>query len=105
MSGDPSLFGDDQSSAPVQTAHVETPIPDWLVNQLKDALTSLGLTTMAERQLAIEAAAERPVQSLRALTRAEALRVLERLSFRSAPPAPSASAWDAREEDTWIDRL
>jgi hypothetical protein len=59
---------------------------------------------MAERQRAIEAVAGRPVESLRSLTPAEAMRVLERLS-----PEPSktrsASAWDDRGEDTWIDRL
>lgn len=102
MSGDLSLFGDDQ---PVQPVNTDAPIADWLVDQLKEALTVRGLTTMAERQQAIEAAAERPVESLRSLTRAEALRVLERLNADPAPQARSASAWDNRAEDTWIDRL
>jgi len=105
VSGDLSLFGDDQPSTPVEPARIETPIPDRLVDQLKEALTARGLTTMAERQQAIEAAAERPVESLRSLTRAEALRVLERLNAEPAPQARSASAWDNRAEDTWIDRL
>ena len=105
MSGDLSLFGDDQPVRPVQPVSTDAPIADWLVDQLKEALTVRGLTTMAERQQAIEAAAERPVESLRSLTRAEALRVLERLNADPAPQSRSASAWDNRAEDTWIDRL
>lgn len=105
MSGDLSLFGDDQPSTPAQPAPAETNIPDWLVHQLRDALTASGLTTMAERQRAIEAATDRPVESLRSLTRGEALRVLERLNAESAPQSRSGSSWDDRDEDTWIDRL
>lgn len=106
MSDDLSLFGDDKPNEPVQPVRTEAaPIADWLIDQLRGALTARGLTTVVERQRAIEAAAERPVESLRSLTRAEALRVLERLGPESAPDARSASAWDARDEDTWIDRL
>lgn len=110
MSGDLSLFGDDQPSddqptAPVQPAGTDTSIPDWLVDQLKDALTARGLTTMTERQQAVEATAGRPVESLRSLTRSEALRVLERLNAESGPQTRSGSSWDDRDEDTWIDRL
>jgi DNA polymerase-3 subunit epsilon len=60
---------------------------------------------MAERQHAIEAAVERPVESLRSLTRGEALRVLTLLSSTPAPHTVQTSAWDDREDDTWIDRL
>ena len=103
---DLSLFGDDQPNEPVQPVRREAPpIADWLVDQLRGALTARGLITVVERQRAVEAAAERPVESMRSLTRAEALRVLERLSPESAAQTRSASAWDDRDEDTWIDRL
>jgi hypothetical protein len=107
VSGDLSLFGDDEPDAQVGPAPVptEAPIADWLVDQLREALTASGLTTMEERQRAIEAAAGRPVESLRSLTRAEALRVLSQLHSAVAPQTQSASAWDSRDEDTWIDRL
>ena len=59
---------------------------------------------MSECQQAVEAVTGRPVESLRALTRAEALRVVSELSPTTAPKA-GASAWDDREGDTWIDRL
>ena len=105
VSGDLSLFGDDQSDEPVQPVRTEVSIPDWLVDSLREALTARGLTTMDQRQEAIEAAAGRSVESLRALTRAEAMRVLEQLSPASASEKGSTSSWDDRDEDTWIDRL
>ncbi|MGY1690375.1 hypothetical protein [Geodermatophilus sp. SYSU D01105] len=74
MSGDLSLFGDDQPQKPAQPVSADAPIADWLVDSLREALTARGLATMAERQRAIEATTGRPVDSLRSLTRAEALR-------------------------------
>jgi hypothetical protein len=89
----------------VQPLPNEVPIADWLVDSLRDALTAGGLTTTAERQRAIQAAVGRPVDSLRSLTRAEALRALTRLTPASVPQALATSCWDTRDEDTWIDRL
>jgi DNA polymerase-3 subunit epsilon len=103
VSGDLSLFGDDESNEPVQPARSQASIPDWLVDSLRKALDARGLQVMDERQKAIEAVAERPVESLRSLTRAEAMRVLERLG--APAPQSRSTAWDEREEDTWIDRL
>lgn len=105
MSGDLSLFSDDQPAEPAQTGRPEEQIADWLVDRLRKALDARGLTTMAERQKAIGAAAERPVESLRSLSRSEALGVLERLALAQAPQKRSATAWDDRHEETWIDRL
>ena len=83
----------------------QAPIADWLVKDIRTALEARGLATMAERQHAIETAVGRPVESLRSLTRAEALRVLSLLGPTPAPQTKPMSAWDARDEDTWIDRL
>jgi hypothetical protein len=105
VSGDLSLFGDDPPEDPVQPAPPEAPIADWLVNDIRAALTARGLTTMAERQETIEAAVGRHVESLRSLTRAEALRALSLLGSRHAPQKSQTSAWEARKEETWIDRL
>ncbi|WP_141242914.1 hypothetical protein [Geodermatophilus obscurus] len=105
MSGDLSLFGDDQPHEPAPPVRTEVPIADWLVDALREALTARGLTTTGERQRAVESVAGRPVESLRALTRAEALHILSSLGPASAPETRSASAWDNREENTWIDRL
>jgi DNA polymerase-3 subunit epsilon len=106
VSGELSLFDDDASpDEPTPPVATEAAIADWLVNDIRTALTTRGLTTMAERQEAIEAVVERPVESLRSLTRAEALRVLSSLASATAPQTDSGSAWDDRDEDTWIDRL
>ena len=99
-----SLFGEEPPEAPGQAVPRDDSIADWLVEDIRAALTARGLTGMAERQEAIEAAVERPVESLRSLTRAEALRVLASLRSPSAQ-ADKASSWDNRDEDTWIDRL
>jgi hypothetical protein len=105
VSGDLSLFGDESPKEPVQSAPTQAPIADWLVKDIRTALAARGLATMAERQHAIETAVGRPVESLRSLTRAEALRVLSLLGSTQASERNPTSAWDARNEDTWIDRL
>ena len=105
VSGDLSLFGDDKPIEPVIVASIGAPIAEWQVDLLRRALDARGLTTMPERQAAIEAAAERSVESLCALTNEEALRVLSRLGQASAPQQRPTSTWDDRDEDTWIDRL
>lgn len=82
-----------------------TPVSDWQVDLLRKALDARGLTTMADRQQVIEAAAGRPVASLRDLTQDKALFVLSKLGEAPAEKVSGNSAWDDREEDTWIDRL
>jgi DNA polymerase-3 subunit epsilon len=106
VSGELSLFGGDESpEEPDQPVSAEAGIADWLVDDIRTALTTRGLTTMTERQKAIESIVDRPVESLRSLTRAEALRVLASLRSQPMAQAGGGSAWDARDEDTWIDRL
>lgn len=105
VSGTLSLFGDDPQGEPVPPPPAEAPIADWLVDAIRTALTARGLTSMVERQQAIEASVERPVESLRSLTRAEALRVLSLLGSTPAPKTSQTTAWDDRDEETWIDRL
>lgn len=105
VSDDLSLFGDDEAPATQGIEAAPAPIADWQIDLLRKALDARELTTMTERQKAIETAAGRPVESLRALTHEEALQVLARLGPAPAPRSGSGSAWDQRDEDTWIDRL
>lgn len=81
------------------------PISDWQVDLLRRALDARGLTSMADRRAAIETAAGREVPSLRALTQEEALGILNQFGQEPPKRSSSGSAWDDREEDTWIDRL
>lgn len=105
MSEDLSLFGDDEQSAPVEPPRAPTPIADWQIDLLRKALNARGLTTMEERQQAIESAAGRTVTSLRSLTLDEGMQVLSRLGQEVPAARSETSQWDDREEDTWIDRL
>lgn len=105
MSDDLSLFGDDAPNVPTLPARAETPIADWQVDLLRKALDARGLTTMIERQQVIESAAGRAVESLRALTHDEAMRVLTQLGQAPGAGERKTSTWDDRDEDTWIDRL
>lgn len=104
MHDDQSLFGDEPRE-PKRAVPAEAPVADWQVGLLRKALDARGLATMGERRQAIESVAGRSVESLRALTNAEALRVLSRLGESPAKKPTSGSTWDEREEDTWIDRL
>lgn len=105
MPDDLSLFGDDEPAVPQTQVSAPPPIADWQVELLRKALESRDLTSMSERQQAVEDAAGRPVESLRALTSEEAMAVLTKLGRAPAPEQRATSSWDDREEDTWIDRL
>ena len=100
------LFDDEPLDAPdaAEKAPSTTPVAAWQVDLLRGLLDSRGFQSMAERQQAVEAVVGHPVESLRALTHEEALQAVEELG-KSAPPARSTSAWDDRDENTWIDRL
>ncbi|MBM7517562.1 hypothetical protein [Nocardioides nitrophenolicus] len=105
MTEDLSLFGDDESAMPPPHETGLTSIADWQVDLLRKALDARGLKSMTERQRAVEAAAGRRVDSLRALSHDEALRVLSRLGQQGSPGSDEKSAWDDRDGDTWIDKL
>lgn len=105
MSDDLSLFGDDPSPDPVEVPRAPSSIADWQVDLLRKALDARGLTAMDDRQQAVEDAAGRPVESLRALTHDEAMSVLTKLGPAPTSGGRTTSSWDERDEDTWIDRL
>lgn len=105
MSDDLALFGDEHSEAPARSAPQPTPIADWQRDLIRKALDARGLTLMDERQQAVSAASGRAVASLRDLTQDEAITVLNRLGQVTPTGDRSASLWESRDEDTWIDRL
>ncbi|WP_182526626.1 hypothetical protein [Nocardioides dongkuii] len=104
MSDEFSLFDDEPVTQP-EPARAPLLIPDWQVAMLREALERRGVTSIAERRKIIESAVGRPVESLRALTHDEGLRVLSILVRTPTGIASGGSAWDDRDEDTWIDRL
>lgn len=82
------------------------PVSDQQVAQLRDKLDAAGVTSMDERRRLIEKLSGRPVASLRELSSAEARVLLLRIPGSDGTTSRQrGSAWDLRDEDTWIDRL
>lgn len=108
MSDDFSLF-DLPSDQPKEAADTrEMPIRDEQVQHIREAFESAGIHEQGERKALIESVAGRPVASLRELLAVEASLVLGAIrKLANAKPVQksSGSAWDDREEDTWIDKL
>jgi hypothetical protein len=100
-----ALFGDESRAAAAPPAAVPTPIADWQRDLIRKALDARGLAAMEERQQAIAAAVGRDVPNLRDLTHGEAIHVLNRLGKEDSTGGRTASLWESRDEDTWIDRL
>lgn len=100
----------------LESANDETSVPatkqevrayDEQVAQIRVEFDRLGIVSQDARKEAVEAACLRPVLSLREMTAIEARRLLTRLKDRKPESAAngSGSAWDNRDEDTWIDKL
>lgn len=99
-----SLFEIDapETQAPLQPM----PITDEQVLQIRAAFADAGINQQNERKAVIESCVVRPVNSLRDLYATDARRVLSLIRQRKeARPKVGGSAWDNREEETWIDRL
>lgn len=108
VTGDLDLFGNPADGDHEDSPRVADSTPDlaarWQVDLLRKALDSRGFSEVDERRKAIEEVVGRPVDSLQTLSQVEALDALKRFG-ESAPVSRSGSAWDERDEDTWIDRL
>lgn len=76
------------------------------IQEIRAAFDVAGIKDQVSRKALIESVVLREVDSLRRLRSIDAQRILQRLR-QQANPAPrlTGSAWDSREEDTWIDKL
>jgi DNA polymerase-3 subunit epsilon len=85
------------------------PISDDQIGKIRRLLDRTGAVTQAARKAVVEEVLSRKVPELRNLSSFEAGRVIVHLSSLVTPEAKPAgsqrSAWDDREDDTWIDRL
>ncbi|CCQ47181.1 putative uncharacterized protein [Pseudarthrobacter siccitolerans] len=100
-----SLF---EIDGPVPSPNVLAPLPikPEQIQTIRDAFEEAGMVSQDERKALIESVLVREVASLRELKAVEAQRILQRIEgLHSRKPVSTGSAWDNREEDTWIDKL
>lgn len=89
-----------------ETRTSEPPITESQVQRLRDAFAAAGINSMDERQSLIESCTVHSVTSIRELRARDVRPILKRIEAHAKGPRPtSGSAWDNREEDTWIDKL
>lgn len=100
-----SLFELDE---PALSPNVLAPLPirPEQIQAIRDAFEEAGVVSQSDRKALIESVVVREVASLRELKAVDAPRILQRIGGMSNPrPTGTGSAWDNREEDTWIDKL
>ena len=105
---EPGLFMlPDVAPIPVaMTVPSEPMISEQQVVSIKEAFTSAGIQTMQARQELIQSCVVRPVGNIRELYARDVRRILKRIQERTRTPVvDNGSAWDNRDEDTWIDKL
>lgn len=102
MNDEPGLFDIPISRAP--EALQELPIRPDQIQQIRDAFDKAGVTEQRERKSLINSVLVRDVASLRELHAVEVRRILQAIEQRSKPKL-TGSAWDNRDEETWIDKL
>lgn len=91
--------------APAQVLE-DLPINERQVQRLREAFAAAGIDSMDDRRAIIESCTIRRVDSIRDLLAKDVRPILRRIQERSLPAKQiSGSAWDNREEDTWIDKL
>lgn len=103
---DLGLFEVHPPDRPQSDSRPEQPITETQVEALRNAFTSAGIDSMDERKAIIESCTIREVANIRELYAKDVRPILRRIEERQNSKGPViGSAWDNREEDTWIDRL
>ena len=103
---EPSLF--ELATAPASAEPVAAPpIRADQIQEIRQAFQNAELKDQLQRKALVESVVIREVTSLRDLSALEGHRVLKRLrdNRSGAPRASGGSAWDNREDETWIDKL
>lgn len=101
-----ALFGLDPATDTTIVAAPPLPISEDQVRAIRKGFVAAGIESQDARRTLVQSCTVRPIDSLKALTAVEAHRVLNRLRANGQrKPSSGGSAWDNREEDTWIDKL
>lgn len=102
---EPGLFNlvEEETSA---SSPADAPLTEDQIEAIRRAFAEAGIVSMQDRQELIESCTARPVTNIRQLRAQDYRRVLKRISEKRQPSANiTGSAWDNRDEDTWIDKL
>lgn len=101
---EPGLF--DLPEEVKEPAQPESLITDQQIAAIRSAFEHAGITSMEDRQELIQSCVIRPVNNIREVHAREARRILNRINERlQSRPKKSGTAWDNRDEPTWIDKL
>lgn len=102
---EPGLF-DLPEAAPTAPVIEDIPISPEQIASIRSAFDAAGIADMGERQEIIQSCVIRKISNIRELYSRDVRQVLARIEGWGSKSAPtSGSAWDNREEDTWIDKL
>lgn len=97
----------EEPETPPREGPAEPAIREYQISLIREAFAAAGIDRQDRRQEIAQSCVMRPLSALKELTAAEAHRVLKRINeVADTRPLPEgASAWDLREEETWIDKL
>lgn len=102
---EPGLFNL-PNAAPTSPVIEDIPISPQQIASIRSAFDTAGIADMAERQEVIQSCVIRKISNIRELYSRDVRQVLARIEGWGSKSGPtSGSAWDNREEDTWIDKL
>jgi hypothetical protein len=102
---EPGLF-DLPEAAPASRVIEDMPITHEEIAAIRSAFDTAEIGDMAERQEVVQSCVIRKISNIRELYSRDVRRVLARIEgWGRKSEAASGSAWDNREEDTWIDKL
>lgn len=91
---------------PVPAASPDSPITPRQVEQLRAAFKAAAISSMDERQQIIQQSTGRQVENIRLLFSREVISILSNIDRTGRRVEKTrSSAWDDRDEDTWIDKL
>lgn len=94
------------SAAPNTASSLDSPINPLQIEHLRAAFEGAAITSMDERQKIIAKSTGRQVENIRQLFSREVMAILSHIDRNVCRVEKiQLSAWDDREEDTWIDKL
>lgn len=100
------LFEVQLDTDPVPQQLEEMLISEEQIAMLRRAFDEAKISDMSKRQELIQSCMIRPIATIRQLYAREFNVVMRRIASAGHSDAPvTGSAWDNREEDTWIDKL